>query len=355
VTPGGGRREQDHVGSEGDSSVVGTARRRCVLGPPRDHPSLSGNSRLPEEVVSVEHVPAGVAGHWQSTQWRLIALVELAVPPDDPRVVAAANYVLDTNADRRPRIVHGLPRICVNVEGAALVIGSRLGMAGDPRVQRMAEALLEWQWPDGGWNCHRNASGRRSNFHESINAAWGLHEYAQATGDAAAAGAADRTAELCLEHRLFHSVGTGVPRRNGSKRPPAGQVIDQRWLKLGYPSYWHYDILAVLMLLARIGHQRPPRRRGSRPTREPTPTRRPLSRRPPMADSSRESLRPPARGRRLGAQGRTERDDHPQRPPNPARRRTTAGSEEAIAVRRLGFGIDRLGHSAGPQRTFDTD
>ncbi len=218
-----------------------------------------GSSRRPEEVIGVDHVPAGPAGHWKSTQWRLVALVELAVPPDEPRVVAAANYVLDANVDRRPRIINGLPRICVNAEGAALVIGSQLGMADDPRVQRMAEALLDWQWPDGGWNCHANASGRRSSFHESINAAWGLHEYAQATGDNAAAAAADRTAELYLEHRLFYSLGTGIPRKNPPKRPPAGQVIDQRWLKLGYPSYWHYDVLAVLMLLARIGRIDDPR------------------------------------------------------------------------------------------------
>ncbi|HVX47449.1 MAG TPA: hypothetical protein VHC49_26405 [Mycobacteriales bacterium] len=221
-----------------------------------------GNSRRPEEVVGVEYRPAGLAGHWKSTQWRLVALVELAVPPDDPRVVAAANHVLDANADRRPTIIDGLPRICVNAPGAALAVGSRLGMADDPRVQRMTEALLDWQWPDGGWNCHRNASGRRSSFHESINAAWGLHEYARATGDSTAAAAADRTAELYLEHRLFYGLGTGVPRKKRpNHRPPAGQVIDQRWLKLGYPSYWHYDILAVLMLLARMGRIHDPRAR----------------------------------------------------------------------------------------------
>ncbi len=127
--------------------------------------------------MGVDYVPAGVARHWKSTQWRLVSLVELAIPPDEPRAVAAANYVLNDILDRRhngfgPKIVNGLPRICVNAEGAALVIGSRLGMAADPRVQGMAEALLDWQWPDGGWNCHRNASGRRSNFHESITAAW---------------------------------------------------------------------------------------------------------------------------------------------------------------------------------------
>lgn len=46
---------------------------------------------------------------------------------------------------------------------------------------RVAESLISWQWPDGGWNCDRAATGRPS-FHESLAPAWGLHEYWQATG-----------------------------------------------------------------------------------------------------------------------------------------------------------------------------
>lgn len=225
-----------------------------------------GSSRAPEEVVSVDHIPPGPAGGWRSTQWRMVSLVELAIPPGERRAVAAANHLLDAILDRRhhrtrPPIIDGLPRVCVNAEGAALVVGSRLGMAADPRLQMVVDALLDWQWPDGGWNCHRNASGRRSNFHESVTAAWGLHEYAEATGDTAAAAAAGRTAELYLQHRLFYSLGTGIPSRYRPRPRAAGEVINVRWLKLGYPSYWHYDILAVLMLLARIGRIEDPRAR----------------------------------------------------------------------------------------------
>jgi hypothetical protein len=222
-----------------------------------------GSSRSPEEVIGVKTVPAGVAKGWPATHWRLVSLVELGIPAGEPRAVAAANYLLDEtlarHRDRPTPIIDGLPRACVGGEGAALVIAARLGMTDDPRVRKIAGALLDWQWPDGGWNCHRNASGRRSNFHESINVAWGLHEYAQATGDTATAAAAGRTAELYLEHRLFYSLGTGIPSKYRPNPPPAGQVINQRWLKLGYPSYWHYDILAVLTLLARISRIDDPR------------------------------------------------------------------------------------------------
>ncbi|GAB3751567.1 hypothetical protein GCM10028864_27770 [Microlunatus parietis] len=146
------------------------------------------------------------------------------------------------------------------MEGHALIIGCRLGRVGDdPRLSYLAEKLIEWQWPDGGWNCHRNASGRRSSFHESIAAMLGLYEYARATGDHDAAAAADRVAELFLDHRLIFSLGTGRPSRFRPKPPPEGQLINERWGKLGYPSYWHYDVLVALRYLTRMGRVADPR------------------------------------------------------------------------------------------------
>lgn len=223
-----------------------------------------GASRSPENLVRVETVRGNPDRGWTAPVWRLISLTELAVPPDDARVQAAANYVLDLvtglpRHQRGPVVKDGLVRACAFHEGAALRIGCRLGMADDPRVRRLAEALLAWQWPDGGWNCHRNASGRRSSFNESLLPAWGLHEYAMATGDVTAAQAANRTAELFLKHRLVHSLGTGIPSRYRPNPPPAGQVINSRWVQLGYPAYWHYDILAVLTFLTRVGQINDPR------------------------------------------------------------------------------------------------
>ncbi|GAB3433770.1 prenyltransferase/squalene oxidase repeat-containing protein [Flindersiella endophytica] len=223
-----------------------------------------GASRSPDNLIRVETVPGNPDRGWTAPMWRLIALTELAVPADDPRVRAAANYVLelvlrDRRHHGRPLVKNGLVRACAGGEGAALRIACRLGMAEDPRARRLAEALLEWQWPDGGWNCHRNASGRRSTFNHSLNAAWGLHEYAQATGDTRAADAADRTAELFLEHRLLFSLGTGIPSRFRPNPPPKGRLINKRWAQLGYPAYWHYDILAVLTFLTRFGRIDDPR------------------------------------------------------------------------------------------------
>ena len=132
-----------------------------------------------------------------------------------------------------------------SIEGNALAACCRLGLAADPRIRSLAEALISWQWPDGGWNCDLAATGR-SSFHESLAAAWGLHEYWQATGDTAAKDAASRAAELFLAHRLFRTLATG-------------QVINRAWLAPHYPPYWHYDILQALLVLSRMGKAGDPR------------------------------------------------------------------------------------------------
>ena len=185
---------------------------------------------------------------WTGAHWRLVSLVELAIPPREPRAVAAAGHVLAWLARPGRRIprIGGLARAHASIEGNALACCCRLGLAADPRVRSLAGSLVAWQWPDGGWNCDLAAIGRRSSFHESLAPAWGLHEYGQATGDPTARDAASRTAELFLEHRLFRSLTTG-------------QVINCTWLAPHYPPYWHYDILQALLVLSRMGKGGDPR------------------------------------------------------------------------------------------------
>ncbi|GAB3748978.1 hypothetical protein [Microlunatus parietis] len=217
-----------------------------------------GSSRSPENLRTVETVRRSPSRRWSTTLWRLASLIDLAAPADDPRIAAAVEYVLDHAVDlprhrHGPTMINGLARVCAGGEGSVLRIACWAGLADDPRTHRMAKALLDWQWPDGGWNCHRNASGRRSSFDESLLPAWGLHEYATAIGDSSAAEAVDRAAELFLDHRLLYSLGSGIPSRWRPKPPPAGQMINSRWAKLSYPSTWHYDLLSVLRFLARTG------------------------------------------------------------------------------------------------------
>lgn len=187
---------------------------------------------------------------WTGAHWRLVSLVELAAPPDERRIIAAARTVLDwiTSGGHRSSVpvIGGLARRCASQEGNALAVLSRLGLAGETKVEALARSLVEWQWPDGGWNCDVRATGRRSSFHESLAPMWGLHEFSVASGAGWARAAAERTAELFLEHRVFRSLGTG-------------QVINRQWLTLRYPPYWHYDVLQALLILARLGRATDPR------------------------------------------------------------------------------------------------
>jgi hypothetical protein len=225
---------------EGDGAAADAAQ---VLEGPKARALLAG------------HQPDGSFGvhpysKWTGAHWRLVSLVELAAPAGEPRLQAAASTVLDwltgRSHRRRVQVIGGLARRCASQEGNALAVACRLGMAGDPRAELLARSLVDWQWPDGGWNCDPRASGRRSSFHESLPPAWGLHEYWLATGATWAQVAAARAAELFLSHRLFRSLSDG-------------EVIDRRWLALHYPPYWHYDVLQALLILSRLGKVGDPR------------------------------------------------------------------------------------------------
>jgi hypothetical protein len=227
--------------------------RRDLLGHPDGGASAADAARILEgpkvRALMAGQQPDGGFGvgayrKWSGAHWRLVSLVELAAPAGEPRLLAAASTVLDWLTGRSHRrgvkVIGGLARRCASQEGNALAVASRLGMAGDPRAGLLARSLVEWQWPDGGWNCDLRASGRRSSFHESLPPAWGLHEYWLATGAVWAREAAGRAAELFLSHRLFRSLADG-------------EVIDRRWLALHYPPYWHYDLLQALLVLSRLG------------------------------------------------------------------------------------------------------
>jgi hypothetical protein len=229
--------------------------RRDVLGEavePDDEAILAGPKV--RALLAGQPPDGGFGGHpykkWTGAHWRLVSLVELAAPRGEPRVLAVAERVLKWLTGkarlRGVKVIDGLVRRCASLEGNALAACSRLGMADDPRVELLARSLVEWQWPDGGWNCDQKASGRRSSFHETFVPAWGLHEYAVATDADWAGMAAERAAELFLEHRVFRSLRTGKP-------------INKQWLDFHYPPYWHYDVLQALVVLGRLGKLDDPR------------------------------------------------------------------------------------------------
>jgi hypothetical protein len=202
----------------------------------------------------VEQLLAFPEGHpyhkWTGTHWRLVEVADSGVTVDrkrlEPAVRTELAWLVPGLAPDRVLRVAGRARRHGSIEGNAVYALCRLGFVDHPGTRQLVQALLVWQWPDGGWNCDRHPDAWRSSFHESAIPALGLATYAQLTGDAAARRAAEQTAELLLKHGLFRSMASGEP-------------IHPSWTVLHYPAYWHYDVLQGLRVLSavdRLGDER---------------------------------------------------------------------------------------------------
>jgi hypothetical protein len=194
---------------------------------------------------------------WVGAHWRLVSLMDLGAPPDLPGMSEAMDTVLRwlTGRGEKPRplkgpVINGLHRRCASQEGNGLAVAVHLGLADDPRIRLLVESLLDWQWPDGGWNCDRHADAHHSSANETFAPLRGLAAFARRASDRglaeAARAAAERTAEFFLRHRVAFAERTGEP-------------MHPRVVELHYPPYWHYDFVVGLRTLAESGHIADPR------------------------------------------------------------------------------------------------
>jgi hypothetical protein len=120
---------------------------------------------------------------------------------------------------------------CIN--GRILAIGAYFQEPQDA----LANQLLNEQLEAGGWNCEAPKS-RRSSFHTTICVLEGLLEYERARRKSTAVAKAVRRArkrgeDYLLERGVFRSLRTG-------------EVINKRWLRFSFPTFWHYDVLRGL-------------------------------------------------------------------------------------------------------------
>jgi hypothetical protein len=184
-------------------------------------------------------------GKWQGAFWRLISLVDLGVPLGHKGAVKAAEATLDwvasptRLAEIRKRTIDGRVRRCASQEGQALRGALAAGLRGDPRVDVLAEELIETQWPDGGWNCDRRPAVTHSSFNETWGPLLGLAAYG-------ATDAVERGAEFVLLHGVVFSHRTGKPAKDV-------------FLNVRFPAFWHYDLLAGLRTLEAAGALDDPR------------------------------------------------------------------------------------------------
>jgi hypothetical protein len=185
-------------------------------------------------------------GHWggpQEDRGLLVTLYSLTVLMDlglDPAGKQARKMIdrvekrlVFKPLNNRP-FLHGETEPCIN--GRILALGAYFKEPNDA----LACQLLRQQLEDGGWNCEavepspKRPPSRRSSFHTTICVLEGLLAYERAGRKSAAVTKARRRAEkYLLDRRMFRSLRTG-------------EVIDHRWLRFSFPTFWHYDVLRGL-------------------------------------------------------------------------------------------------------------
>jgi hypothetical protein len=204
-----------------------------------------------------------VYNKWQGLHWVLASLADLGYPEGDASLRPIRDRVMEfwlgpsyfeefEAASKAAAYRHeGVPvmrgryRRCGSQQGNALYSVTTLGIA-DERAASLAERLLHWQWPDGGWNCDRDPAADTSSFMETLLPMLGLAAYARTNKDAAASKAVNEASEVFLRRKLF-------------KRASDGKVIRADFVALHYPLYWHYDFLHGLKAMAHIGRISDPR------------------------------------------------------------------------------------------------
>jgi hypothetical protein len=171
------------------------------------------------------------------TLYSLVVLMDLGLDPASKQARKMIDRVekglVFKRLNNRP-FLHGETEPCIN--GRILAIGSYFKEPNDA----LANQLLGEQLEDGGWNCEAPKS-RRSSFHTTICMLEGLLEYERAGRKSAAATKARKRAEnYLLERRMLRSLRTG-------------EVINKRWLRFSFPTFWHYDVLRGLDYLRNAG------------------------------------------------------------------------------------------------------
>ena len=176
--------------------------------------------------------------------YTLVVLMDLGLDPASKqaqRMIDRVDKRLVFRGHNNRAFLHGETEPCIN--GRVLGIGSYFKKPNN----KLASRLLGEQLEDGGWNCEavlpsaKRPKSRRSSFHTTICVLEGLLEYERAGGKSRAVTSARKRAEnYLLDRRLCRSLRTG-------------EVIDERWLRFSFPTFWHYDVLRGLDYLRNAG------------------------------------------------------------------------------------------------------
>ena len=189
---------------------------------------------------------------WYGAHWVLASLAEMRYPLEDRTLLPLREQVYEWLFSEQHLAyvkhhgtyagpvtsVQGLARAHASMEGNAIYYLTALGLA-DERTDTLADRLAEWQWPDGGWNCDKKPEAHTSSFTESLLPLRGLAHYARLHKGKHSA-VVKRAAGFFLDRELY-------------KRKHDGRVISEKFTRLHYPCYWHYDVLFGLKVMMEAG------------------------------------------------------------------------------------------------------
>jgi hypothetical protein len=168
---------------------------------------------------------------WIGTSDTLHLLYLFGPEPDAPeiqRAIAPVHEAARWDYDPTMKFWDGEVEPCIN--GRTVAIGAYFGQD----VRGIVDRLLTEQMADGGWNCEQENGSTRGAFDSTINVLEGLLEYERSSApDADVAAARMRGEEYLLERRLL-------------RRLSDGEIPQKRWLYLGFPNAWFYDVARVL-------------------------------------------------------------------------------------------------------------
>jgi hypothetical protein len=187
---------------------------------------------------------------WISSHYTLLDLRYLEIEPVDPvtetiALVLAQSTAPNGSINESKSIPSG--DVCVN--GMFLNYAAFFGTPED-QLESIVDYLLDNIMSDGGFNCEGKTKGaHHSSMHTTMSALEGIWEFIKA-------GYSYRVDELhqarltaeefLLMHQLYKSDKTG-------------EVINNKWTMLSFPSRWFYDILRALVYFADAGRPYDPR------------------------------------------------------------------------------------------------
>jgi len=260
---------------------------RDILDTNEDDPQLkAAKQAIPEsQVVKKILQKQKPEGYWEepadpyhpkykSSYWQIMTLGQLGIDKTDENVEKACEYIFQYQLDEGgfssytskkalkehvvlrekgkklaspnqwiTSVVREHQYSCLTGNMVAALI--RMGYADDPRVRKALEWLVKIQNKDGGWLCpywQAHIKDKHGCFYGTICPLEAFSEAPRENLTKETVQAIERGAEFLLMHRLFKADHHSY------------KVINQSWLKFGFPWFYGYNILRGLDVLTRLGY-----------------------------------------------------------------------------------------------------